>query len=379
LTVRVHASLQPAAADWRAVEAIAVLTPYQRYDWIAALLASGLETATRLAIVVLYDHGTPAGILPLKLEKRLGCKTARLIGSEHGNSDWLAATPAVLQALTPSRLTALLAEIARAAGGIDLYGFFNQPAEWLGNTNPLLALSRLPAPNNLYAGPILPTSLPYIDHMVPARHRGNIRRSARRLEETFGKLELRRANTVAELERQHATFLGQRAGRFAQMGIRNIFGDAAFVRFFRLLGEQSFGEARPALVFHALYAGDTIVATSCGTEVGNHYSHYINSIASGEAARFSLISVLLARLYDELVTHGITSIDMGTGDFTYKTAWTAPLPLFHSLIATTPRGRLVRRLVAIGSGSKRVIKQNPTLWQWAQTARRLLYRARHGR
>jgi len=378
LSVRVHASLGAAEADWRAVEATAVLTPYQRYDWIAALLASGLETATRLAIAVIHDRGVPAGILPLKLERHFGCTTARFIGTENGNSDWLAATPAVLQLLTPERLTALLAEIAALAGGIDLFAIFNQPAEWQGNVNPLLALSRLPAPNNLYFVAIKPTRLPYVDHLLPTRHSGKIRRSARRLEETFGELELRRANTPDELQRQHDTFLAQRAARFAEMGIHNVFGDAAFVRFFRLLAQQSFGEARPALVFHALYAGDTIVATSCGTAVGNHHSHYINSIASGEAARFSLIGVLLARLFDELVGDGITSLDMGTGDFAYKTEWTAPVPLFHSLLATTTRGRLVRQLIAIGSSGKRFIKQNPTLWKWAQAARRLLYRLRHG-
>jgi CelD/BcsL family acetyltransferase involved in cellulose biosynthesis len=377
LGVRLYHRLADAEADWRAVEASAVMTPYQRYDWIAALLASGLEVPGHVAIAIIHDGGRPVGVLPLALERHFGFTEARLIGTSLANGDWLAATAGIAATLTPGRLTQLLCDIGAAAGGVDLIRFYNQPASWCGIDNPLLALSSMPAPNNLYFASIAGAPLPYIEHRVPAKRRSNIRRGARRLEESFGRLALRRADNAEELDRQHRAFLAQRAERFAAMGVENLFGEAEFIGFFKALATTGFGQRRPALAFHALYAGDEIVATSIGTCQGAHYSQYINSTASGPAARYSLMGVLMAELLDELVRDGLLSLDMGAGDFDYKTDWTAPQPMFHSAIALTARGRQVKPLLGTGSALKRRIKQNPRLWGFAQTARRALYRLRH--
>jgi CelD/BcsL family acetyltransferase involved in cellulose biosynthesis len=286
----------------------------------------------------------------------------------------------MVASLTATVLRLLLEEIAVEAGGIDVFRLFNQPERWGGIANPVLALSRRQGPNNLYFAAIAGAPLPFADHRLPPRHRGNIRRGARRLTESLGPLTLRRADTVAELERQHAAFLAQRARRFAVMGIDNIFGETEFVAYFRRLALEGRGRPRPALAFHALYAGEEIVATSIGTFQGGHYSQYINSTAStGPAARTSLIGILMDRLADELVAGGIASIDMGTGDFPYKTDWTAPQPLYHSTVPITRRGALALPALEAASALKRTIKQDQRLWTIAQRTRRLIYRARHWR
>lgn len=375
--VRLYDRLEDAEGDWRAVEAAAVLTPYQRYDWVKAVLAAGLDPARRIAIAVVRSGECPIGVLPLAIERHFGVTQARLIGTSIANGDWFPCEPAIAAGLTPDQTMALLRDIARAAGGIDLVRFYNQPARWQGVPNPLLPLSSSPAPNNLYFADIPSSARPYIDHNLSAKRRSNIKRGVRRLEESFGKVALRRAETADELDRQHQAFLAQRAERFAEMGVENIFASREFVRFFKTLAVAGFGELRPALAFHALYAGDQIVATSIGTYQGTHYSQYINSTASGPAAKVSLTGVLLAELLDELVGAGITSIDMGAGDFEYKTEWTAPQPLFHSLIALTALGRQIGPLLASGSALKRLIKQTPALWDAAQATRRAAYRMRH--
>ncbi|MEO8883310.1 MAG: GNAT family N-acetyltransferase [Devosia sp.] len=375
--VRLYDRIEDAERDWRAVEAIAVLTPYQRYDWIKAVFAAGLDPAQRVAIAVVHSSEGPVGVLPLAIERHFGVTQAHLIGTSIANGDWFPCEAAIAGNLTADRTMALLREIAGAAGGIDLIRFYNQPASWHGVPDPLLPLSSSPAPNNLYFAEIPSSARPYIDHNLSAKRRSNIKRGMRRLEENFGKVALRRAETADEVDRQHQAFLAQRAERFAEMGIENIFAGREFVRFFRTLAAAGFGEARPALAFHALYAGEQIVATSIGTYQGAHYSQYINSTASGPAAKVSLTGVLLAELLDELVGAGVTSIDMGSGDFEYKTEWTAPQPLFHSAIALTALGRYARPMLGSGSALKRLIKQTPALWGAAQATRRAAYRVRH--
>ncbi|HWU19187.1 MAG TPA: GNAT family N-acetyltransferase, partial [Devosia sp.] len=65
-------TLEAANAAWRALEQQAILTPYQRFDWVAALIASGTETADRIAIALIRQGGQPVALLPLAIERRLG-------------------------------------------------------------------------------------------------------------------------------------------------------------------------------------------------------------------------------------------------------------------------------------------------------------------
>lgn len=372
--VVVHGSLAEAEADWRALEATGILTPYQRYDWVEAILDSGLERAEGIAIVVVHDEARPVALLPLIVERRSGFSIARLLGSDISNSDWLAFAPRT--DISSEWLGWVLDEVRELVGALDLVCLFNQPRRWAGYANPVLAVAADPGPNNLYTATIGPTPVPYIEHRLTHKRRGNIKRGERRLEEMLGKVELRRVSTSEELERVHAAFLAQRGERFEQMGVGNLFAQESFVRFFKYLATQGFAERHPALCFHALYAGEEIVATTCGAFAGKHYSQYINSTASGPAAKYSLMGILVARLMDELTASGIETFDMGIGDFDYKEDWTAPEPLFDTLIPLTPAGHLAALGLRTSQGAKRAIKQNPKLWGFAQSMRKALHTLR---
>lgn len=372
--VAVYDSLAEAEADWRAIEATGILTPYQRYDWIKALIDAGLEREGRIAIVVVRAEERPVALLPLTIERRSGFAIARLLGSDISNSDWLAFVDGT--EITPEWLSWVFDEVRERVGALDLICLFNQPRQWAGRENPVLALGADPGPNNLYTATIGPTPVPYIEHRLTNKRRGNIKRGERRLEEMLGKVELRRVGDRAELERVHAAFLTQRGERFDQMGVGNLFAEEGFVRFFKHLAVQGFGQGRPALCFHALYAGQEIVATTCGAFAGTHYSQYINSTASGPAAKYSLMSILVARLMDELTTAGIETFDMGIGDFDYKADWSAPEPLFTCFIPLSPLGGAAAMALKGREAAKRIIKQTPSLWTFAQSARRALYRLR---
>src|SRR5690606_18557600 len=139
-TVRTFATLEAAEPVWRALEAGAVLTPCQRFEWIAAWhRAGGIEG--EIAIVVIEADGRPVALLPLEIGRRLGLRRAALIGADMGNADWMVVAPDVAARLTPDMLTGLLARAAAEVGGIDLISLFDQPAEWNGIANPLLGFA----------------------------------------------------------------------------------------------------------------------------------------------------------------------------------------------------------------------------------------------
>lgn len=367
-------SLATAEPAWRALEAVAVLTPYQRYDWLAGLVASGLESGAGLCVALIRRNGRAVALLPLRITRRFGLATAQMLGTDQSNCDWLVTLPD----FTPdaAQLRDLLARIGGEAGGIDILSLLNQPAQWQGKPNAMLALGRSPGASNLYTATIGPTPVPYIEHRLATKRRSNIKRGIRRLVELHGPVRVVRVGDAATLDKVHAAFLEQRALRFEEMGIRNIFAEPGFMRFFRQLAIDSFDEERPALTLHALYAGDEILATCWGAMAGNHYSQYINSTAAGPAAKYSLMAVLIAEVMDDLTTSGIITFDMGLGDFEYKVEWTEPEPVFHSVIALTARGRIAARLLEQRAAIKRVIKQTPALWSAARALRRQLLRFR---
>lgn len=378
LTVAVFDRFTDARAQWLALEADGCLTPYQRYDWLAALHAAGLEPADELAIVVASDAEGPVAVLPLAVGNQMGVRIGRLIGAKWGNADWLAHAPRAGSSLGPVALKSLFDQVARGAG-IDLLSFVNMPQRWNGIANPLLAFPHARSANNLYFAPITHGEEPYINLHLPQKKRTNLRRGIRRLAEMHGEVALRRATTADEIGAVLDAFLRQRGQRFAEMGVENVFGSPEFAAFFTKAGVAALGSPRPALCFDALHAGEEIVATSIGTYCGDHYSQYINSTTDGPAAKISLMGVLLSFLLDRLTAEGVTSIDMGTGDFAYKTDWSQCQPAYDCTVALTARGRLAAGALTLRHGVKRTIKQSPHLWHAAQRVRLALYGLRHRR
>lgn len=372
--IDIHDSLAAAEPVWRTLEEKCVLPPYQRFDWIAALLAAGAEADSRIAIATVKQNGHALALLPLGLRKRRGLTKAHLLGAQQSNADWLLAEPRFTP--TPAQLHAIFAAIAQAVGGLDLLSLANLPRTWQGQSNPLLVLDHAPAASNLYTATIGPTPVPYIDHRLTTKRRSNINRGRRRLAEQHGEVRLVRVRDEPTLTLVHQAFLDQRGARFAEMGIDNMFAQAPFHGLFRDLTRAGFTQEHPTLCLHALYAGDEIVATSWGLHSGTHYSQYINSTTSGPAARYSLMGILIAELMDALTVTGVTTFDMGLGDFDYKTEWTEAEPVFNSLIALSLKGRLAASATRRRDATKRLIKQTPALWQTAQWLRRTLFKLR---
>lgn len=370
LDIAVHARLEDAEAAWRGLEATGVCTPYQRYDWLAALVAAGADADGRIAIAVISRGGETMAILPLTLRRHYGLVQAEMLGARQSNSDWIIARRDF--APGPGEMRALFERIARALGGIDLIRLQNQPAHWQGKANPVLGLPHAPGPSNLYTTMIGGVPTPYIEHRLATKRRNNIKRGKRRLEEQIGPVRLVRIADAETLARVQAIFLAQRGKRFEAMGVDNIFAQPPFPDFFRTLAEAQFGSARPALVLHALLAGEEVLATCWGTMEGDHYSQYINSTTDGPAGRYSLMGILVAQVMDELIQAGIKSFDMGLGDFDYKTEWTEPQQVFDSLIPLSLRGRMTAAVQRRRGALKRLIKQTPPLWQAAKWLRRQL-------
>jgi CelD/BcsL family acetyltransferase involved in cellulose biosynthesis len=73
--------------EWRALEARALVTPYQSYGWINAFVATvGAAHEMDFRHAVLRDAtGAAQAILPLVITRRGGIRFAEFIGGKHAN------------------------------------------------------------------------------------------------------------------------------------------------------------------------------------------------------------------------------------------------------------------------------------------------------
>lgn len=351
-----------AARAWADCAQTLRFTPYQSPGWLAGIMAAFGEPEESFRLLVIEDAGTLRAALPLVLSSRFGCTLAEIPGAQLGNSDWFPQSAGSM--LDKALLDSAFALLARTQG-VDVIRFSNLPAHWQGADNPLLAYPVVPAPDHFYVGPIGARTR----ENLPKRRRGDILRGQRRLEELAGPITLRRARTPQEVEAMHAAFLEQRTVRFREMGVENIFAQPSFRRLFEDLANASLPLDRPVLCFDALYGGDDILATAIGIRAGTHYSQYINSNASGPAAKYNLMGLLMYLLVEQLVAEGVESVDMGVGDFAYKEIWTQKTPVHDLVLPLSVKGRLFAPAFGARRAAKRLIKQNEPLWQMARSLR----------
>lgn len=364
--------LAAAEALWRRFEAEPAMrgTPYQRFDWVRAYLAgfAGAEQAEPCAVVLRDGAERPRMLLPLAIRRQAGCRVARFIGGRHANFHLpLALDPA---GLDPAAVRGALRAAGRALG-IDLFAFALQPLAWDGVANPLAA-GGVPSASDAYGMTFDADPEATVRRVFSADARKKLRNKERRLVETVGPVEHRRAATAAEVDAILASFYALKAARFAAMGIADPFAGAAARDFFRHACLDGLAEGRPAVELHALVAtrDERVLAVYAGAVDARRFSAMVTAFdADPEVARGSPGDQLLIRLVHDQAARGRSAFDLGVGEAVYKArTCEVTIPLAESWLPVTLRGRGLAVLRRVHAVARRRAKRTP----WAKNlARRL--------
>lgn len=374
-SVSITSNANAAEADWRAFESEHVASPYQSFDWLsnwARHVAPALDLKP-LFISVKVDQALVA-MMPLSLERKYGLTTARWMADELSNSNLPVMSRQFAQSATLSDVRTILDHCSAAAGGIDLFHLVNQPEEWLGMPNPFAGLDGVRSPS-----PLLSTRLQrdYQAFAKAKRSKRGLKRFARgirQLAEAFGPLTLKQAETAEEIELAFAAFQNQRAQRFADQGIRNIYRNEGMDRFLRdQIVESTQRGSRTGLVLDFLAVGDTILATYIGLVHNRHFTCFANSFDSRpEYEKYSSGNILLAHIIQTECENGTDTFDIGIGVTSYKTVWCETQTLVDSIIAMSAlgMGRALKNRAL--KRAKRFIKEDERLWELYIRARKLI-------
>jgi CelD/BcsL family acetyltransferase involved in cellulose biosynthesis len=265
------------------------------------------------------------------------------------------------------QIVALLTNVA-AERRIDLFALEGQPSVWCGVPNPFAALSTQLSPDDVHVGTVgtAPPAHPQLTRRMRKKERGLMRLTGFR----FGKAE-----TPGEVERLLAAFWPQKAARFAQQGIDNVFAKPGVADFIRAACLDGLRQGRPAIELYALESNDEILAVIGGVANRQRFSVMFNSIAAGVYARKSPGILLTADILAGCAARGIASFDLGAGHAPYKTFFCSERERrFDSFVAFSARGRALALARRTSGAVLRSVKATPALMNVVHAIRRGLSR-----
>ena len=370
LVPEIFSGLPAAEASWRALEAApgAVMTPYQRFDWVAAC-ARTLPAGARTCPVLLRDAaGRSLALLPLFLHREAGIRVARVIGGRHANFHMpLFAGPEAMALPAEAYARALLQAGARA--GIDVIHLPDQPRLWNGVPNPLARGSA--SPSDAYGLALDSDPDAVLKRVLSGDARRKLRQKEKWLVAAHGPVTHRVAADDREGEEILSAYLAQKAVRFAQSGIRDPFADPAARDFLKAAHRAG------VLELHALRTeGGRILATFAGAVDAARFSGMLTSFDPDPSlARFSPGDLLLQALIRDQALRGRKALDLGVGEARYKASvCDETIALVDAVIPVSLRGRAHAAAAAAGPRQKRRIKRDPRLSALVGGVRRAMAR-----
>lgn len=359
-TVQAFASFSKIRERWQALEDGAVHTPYQGFAWVEAWWTTiGQRDQIKPFLVVVQRDGQDVMVLPLGLKNAGGIVQCSFLGGKDANY----AMPLLVWQkgvdLSAEDARDILSSIKRAAPEIDVFSFVNQPLTWNGNTNPFAQLKAQPSPSPSYRVDIF---TPHQDFLLSRRSSASLkklRKKAKAAEKAFGALRFERIDAHAKaFEAFFETFLDQRAERFQSFGVEDPYQSDMGRDFLRRLARAVDHQGRPVLEFHALYAGNALLASFGAISAAGHASVAVNSTAGGQAAKYSPGVLLLMHQLEHFGESGLASADYGIGDAPYKQDWCEADPLVDTILPASLKGHVASWLMSKTLLIKRALKQN---------------------
>ena len=374
VSVTVFTDMAAAEPYWRLLESSGICSAYQHYDWLSAWqrnIGSRIKVEPRIAVVT--DQGRPVMLLPFGLSCEGGLRVLRFLGGTHSNYNLGLFEHEFIAVQSPQSLRRILLDACMSTGRVDLVELRNQPETWLGQPNPLTALPHVPSANRAFSTTLSSDFDAFFRERRGSRGRKKLRWQERSLEKAGG-YTFKRAENACEAHRVLAVFAEQKAARFNEQGIHNVFAEDGVMTFLHELVDTSFSSRSPAIELYYLSVDGKIRATFAGGVCGPRFSGFFNSISNDELTRTSPGELLLTRFLRSACERGLTEFDLGVGEARYKTAWCDHTDLlFDTLHGVTLRGKIAAAARRFKLSAKRRIKQDAALWALALRARKRLF------
>lgn len=314
---------------------------------------------------------TQKGPVILPLEEHDDC-TARFIGGRHANGNFPIGSLEAIQslgALDRGAIRKALHELPHAPCSLVL----ERQLRDVGHVaNPFVDKQSARSPNvalsfSLDGG---------FDAVLAARNGKRLRKKARsshRKLETLGAVSILAADSMAQVDRFLDRFFEMKAERFKELGIFDVFADAATQSVMRA---QFYDAGAPSSAarhrLHALCLDDNPIAVIGCTEFDGCVTVEFGAF-DDQHAHASPGDLLFHRAIEHYCAAGFSVFDFGIGEEHYKRRW-CDVETWHAdtFIAANASGRLIALAQDMRSKAVRSLKSNETVWNAAKRLRKAL-------
>lgn len=335
-SIEIVERLELAESAWREFQRRALMTPYGRFEWVAAF-ARNVPGATRAALVR-NRAGRVALLLPFAVERKLHCIIGSAVGGRHANLTLPLVSPELADELTPGGARQLLRQLGRAAH-LDLLTLPNMPVTWRGRPNPFAAGGR-PSPNDIWSLHLGPDPEAALSRSMSAESRKKLRKKMSALEK-LGPVSIVEGGDPESVDRLLGAFFAQKASRLAELGIPNLFTDEGTRRFLRDAALAGLSAERPAIELYGLAVGDRIIAVFGGAADPFRFSGMFVSFESGPFARYSPGELIVVAAVRRQAARGRQVVDFGVGEARFKRSICDTTErLVDVSVAVTAKGRI---------------------------------------
>ncbi len=367
LSLHVHDRFESVASLWPSLQADNQNSLHNDRTWCEAWHATN---PLPLALIEGRIDGRSQFLLPLKISRKRGLRTARFIAGAYANLNsglFLPDCPPIDADELELQLIEALSDRA------DLVSLENMALNWRGRLHPLSRVPHVENHNRAFQMPLLPSFEDTLKQVNAKRRRKKFRLQQRRLEEAGG-YRLHQPQDAAETHALLDEFFRQKAIRFDKMGLPDVFREKSVQAFFHALLDVPAGADAYPLRIHALQLmqpeGPIVIAIAGVSRKGDHMICQFGSIREELVPDASPGEFLFWHIIEQACADGLALFDFGIGDQIYKRSWcTVETIQYDLLLPLTAKGRLA----ALGHRGKvwlkAAIKANPMLYGMIQRMR----------
>ncbi|WP_181707166.1 GNAT family N-acetyltransferase [Chthonobacter rhizosphaerae] len=371
LTVTIHRALDTAEPAWRTVEAACGGAPFQRFDMVAAWFDT-LGRHQKAAPLVLTAHRPdgPAFVLPLAVTRAGPVTVARFPGGSHATVNTALIHPAALSALTAADARAALSALADRGAGVDLVHLTGLPEHLDGRPNPFVDGASRRSAHATYRVDLTDGFEAVLARHNGAKKRKRLRQQARGYE-PLGGATVRRAADAGEAHRALDAFAQQKAARFADQGLPDVFAAPGTLPWFHSLIDRAFTTDRGLFDVYLLETAGTLRATFFVAAHGPALHGMMNSVELDEHAHLSPGDFINHHLIEDAAARGFALFDFGIGDARYKRSWIdEETPLHDTAVPLTTLGAMALGAVEAKRRARAWLGRHPGVYGWVQRVRR---------
>ena len=361
--------LAAAEAIWRGFEdAQQFCTPFQRFDFVNAWQRQvGEREGFVPFLVIAFDaERRPLMLLPLASRHVYGVRCASFMGGKHSTFNMALWDRDFAAVATQADLDALISALSQR-GEADVLTLHQQPLRWRDLPNPLALLAHQPSANDCPLLAMEPGAAPAT--LVSNSFRRRLKGKERKLQPLAG-YRYHVATSDADVTRLLDWFFHIKPLRMAEQKLPDVFAEPGVEDFVRHACMTPLANGGRAIDIHALECDDEVIAIFAGVADGHRFSMMFNTYTMSANSKYSPGLILMRDIIDHFAGQDYRAFDLGIGSDDYKRLFCkSDEPIFDSFIPLSSRGKMAAAAMSGLNRTKRMVKQNPALFEMAQKLR----------